>query len=459
MKKWMQCAVSVALACCFAFSLTACKEEDAPGESAESQFLDDAVHALVQEDYVTADFTVSMKQSTEYGDNEDQNSVKMRFAKNEQYGFDYSLVESYEGGYANETLVVDGVQYSPRQTSDGNVLYYAYPADTGMAQGVEVISELISSQDVFGIVDSLFSMTGLDDISGIETDSSQDEMTVRAELEELKSGLLAYLEGLKKNSLDGLKETVNGLLDENITLVDFLDKLDGVLAPEGLVLEEMLNDRAAASILLLALSNGTPSAEELEAVYSDPAGFLYEVLRANGGEQVTSILSEPQTGETVYEYIRRVFGQFKVTGIIDMFYGTGSGAQGFAELKAEFSAWAEGKTAYDLADVLLEGMTGASASVIAEQLEDIDFGESYFEASFKADKKGRLASASFEFNMDAVYTGEGAASDRLNAVYSGTMTLSYDAFTLKAPSKDQLLPSIGRSEVDLEAGMVFIPIE
>ena len=30
-------------------------------------------------------------------------------------------------------------------------------------------------------------------------------------------------------------------------------------------------------------------------MYSDPAGFLYEVLRANGGEQVTSILSEPQT--------------------------------------------------------------------------------------------------------------------------------------------------------------------
>ena len=460
MKKWMQCAVSVALAGCFALSLTACKEEDAPGESAESQFLDDAVHALVQEDYVTADFTVSVKQSTEYGDEETETSVKMRFAKNEQYGFDYSLVESYEGGYANETLVVDGVQYSARQTSDGRVLYDAYPAGTGMAQGVEVISELISSQDVFGIVDSLFSMTGLDDISGIETDSSQDEMTVRAELEELKSGLLAYLEGLKKNSLDGLKETVNGLLDENITLVDFLDKLDGVLAPEGLVLEEMLNDRAAASILLLALSNGTPSAEELEAVYSDPAGFLYEVLRANGGEQVTSILSEPQTGETVYEYIRRVFGQFKVTGIIDMFYGTGSGAQGFAELKAEFSAWAEGKTAYDLADVLLEGMTGASASVIAEQLEDIDFGESYFEASFKADKKGRLASATFEFNMDAVYTGEGAtSSDEIDVEYTGTMTLSYDAFTLKAPSKDQLLPSIGRSEVDLEAGTVFIPIE
>lgn len=458
MKKWMQCAVSVALAGCLVFGLTACKEEDAPGESAEIQFLDDAVHALVQEDYVTADFTVSVKQSTEYGDEETETSVKMRFAKNEQYGFDYSLVESYEGGYANETLVVDGVQYSARQTSDGRVLYDAYPAGTGMAQGVEVISELISSQDVFGIVDSLFSMTGLDDISGIETDSSQDEMTVRAELEELKSGLLAYLEGLKKNSLDGLKETVNGLLDENITLVDFLDKLDGVLAPEGLVLEEILYDRFVASVLLLALTNGTPSAEQLEAVYGDPAGFLYEVLRANGGEQVTSILSEPQTGETVYEYIRRVFGQFKVTGIIDMFYGTGSGAQGFAELKAEFSAWAEGKTAYDLADVLLEGMTGASASVIAEQLEDIDFGESCFEAFFKADKKGRLASASFEFNMDATYS-DGDFSDQAEAVYSGTMTLSYDAFTLKAPSKDQLLPSIGRSEVDLEAGTVFIPIE
>lgn len=461
MKKWMQCAVSVALACCFAFSLTACKEEDAPGESAESQFLDDAVHALVQEDYVTADIALSMKQSTEYGEEEERTSLKMRFAKNEQYGVDYSVVQTYEGGYTNETLVVDGVQYSPRQTSDGNVLYYAYPADTGMAQGVEVISELISSQDVFGIVDSLFSMTGLDDISGIETDSSQDEMTVRAELEELKSGLLAYLEGLKKNSLDGLKETVNGLLDENITLVDFLDKLDGVLAPEGLVLEEMLNDRAAASILLLALSNGTPSAEELEAVYSDPAGFLYEVLRANGGEQVTSILSEPQTGETVYEYIRRVFGQFKVTGIIDMFYGTGSGAQGFAELKAEFSAWAEGKTAYDLAELLWDSMVDSYTSLTeyVEEFKKIDFGESYFEASFKADKKGRLTSASFEFNLDATYSGEDVSSDWIKAVYSGTMKLSYDAFTLEAPSKDQLVPSVGASEVNLEAGTVFIPIE
>ena len=460
MKKWMQCAVSVALACCFAFSLTACKEEDAPGESAESQFLDDAVHALVQEDYVTADIALSMKQSTEYGDEEERTSLKMRFAKNEQYGVDYSVVRTYEGGYTNETLVVDGVQYSPRQTSDGNVLYYAYPADTGMAPRVEVISEMILSQDVFGIVDSLYSMARLDEVSGIETDTSKDEMTVRAELEELKSGLLAYLEGLKKSSLDGLNETVNGLLDENITLVDFLDKLNGVLAPEGLVLEEILNDRFVASVLLLALTNGTPSAEQLEAVYGDPAGFLYEVLHENGGEQVTNILSEPQAGETVYEYIRRVFGQFKVTGIIDMFYGTGSGAQGFAELKEEFASWAEGKTAYDLAELLWERMVGPYTSLTeyVEEFKKIDFGESYFEASFKADKKGRLTSASFEFNMDAVYT-DGDFSDQAEAVYSGTMTLSYDAFTLEAPSKDQLVPSVGASEVDLEAGTVFIPIE
>ena len=460
MKKWMQCAVSVALAGCFALSLTACKEEDAPGESAESQFLDDAVHALVQEDYVTADIALSMKQSTEYGDEEERTSLKMRFAKNEQYGVDYSVVQTYEGGYTNETLVVDGVQYSPRQTSDGNVLYYAYPADTGMAPRVEVISEMILSQDVFGIVDSLYSMARLDEVSGIETDTSKDEMTVRAELEELKSGLLAYLEGLKKSSLDGLNETVNGLLDENITLVDFLDKLNGVLAPEGLVLEEILNDRFVASVLLLALTNGTPSAEQLEAVYGDPAGFLYEVLRANGGEQVTNILSEPQAGETVYEYIRRVFGQFKVTGIIDMFYGTGSGAQGFAELKEEFASWAEGKTAYDLAELLWERMVGPYTSLTeyVEEFKKIDFGESYFEASFKADKKGRIASASFEFNMDAVYT-DGDFSDQAEAVYSGTMTLSYDAFTLEAPSKDQLVPSVGASEVDLEAGTVFIPIE
>ena len=461
MKKWMQCAVSVALAGCFALSLTACKEEDAPGESAESQFLDDAVHALVQEDYVTADIALSMKQSAEYGDEEERTSLKMRFAKNEQYGVDYSVVRTYEGGYTNETLVVDGVQYSPRQTSDGNVLYYAYPADTGMAPRVEVISEMVLSQDVFGIVDSLYSMARLDEVSGIETDTSKDEMTVRAELEELKSGLLAYLEGLKKSSLDGLNETVNGLLDENITLVDFLDKLNGVLAPEGLVLEEILNDRFVASVLLLALTNGTPSAEQLEAVYGDPAGFLYEVLHENGGEQVTNILSEPQAGETVYEYIRRVFGQFKVTGIIDMFYGTGSGAQGFAELKEEFASWAEGKTAYDLAELLWERMVGPYTSLTeyVEEFKKIDFGESYFEASFKADKKGRLTSASFEFNLDATYSGEDVSSDWIKAVYSGTMTLSYDAFTLEAPSKDQLVPSVGASEVDLEAGTVFIPIE
>ena len=433
----------------------------APGESAESQFLDDAVHALVQEDYVTADIALSMKRSTEYGEEEERTSLKMRFAKNEQYGVDYSGVQTYEGGYTNETLVVDGVQYSPRQTSDGNVLYYAYPVDTGMAPRVEVISEMILSQDVFGIVDSLYSMARLDEVSGIETDTSKDEMTVRAELEELKSGLLAYLEGLKKSSLDGLKETVNGLLDENITLVDFLDKLNGVLAPEGLVLEEILNDRFVASVLLLALTNSTPTAEELEAVYGDPAGFLYEVLHENGGEQVTNILSEPQAGETVYEYIRRVFGQFKVTGIIDMFYGTGSGAQGFAELKEEFASRTEGKTAYDLAELLWERMVGPYTSLteFVEEFKKIDFGESYFEASFKADKKGRLTSASFEFNMDATYSGEDVSSDWIKAVYSGTMTLSYDAFTLEAPSKDQLVPSVGRSEVDLEAGTVFIPIE
>ena len=462
MKKWMQCAVSVALAGCFALSLTACKEEDAPGESAESQFLDDAVHALVQEDYVTADFTTYMKQSTEYGEEEERTSLKMRFAKNEQYGVDYSGVQTYEGGYTDETLVVDGVQYSPRQTSDGNVLYYAYPADTGMAPRVEVISELILSQDVFGIVDSLYSMARLDEVSGIETDTSKDEMTVRAELEDLKSGLLAYLEGLKKSSLDGLNETVNGLLDENITLVDFLDKLDGILAPEGLVLEEILNDRFVASVLLLALTNGAPTTEELEAVYADPAGFLYEVLHENGGEQVTSILSEPQAGERVYEYIRRVFGQFKVTGIIDMFYGTGSGAEGFAELREGFSSWAEGKTAYDLAELLWERMVGPYASLAeyAEEFKKIDFGDSSVEASFKKEGGERLTSASFEMRLAAEYSGEDAASsDNLNVEYSVSVTFSYDPFVLEVPSKEQIMPTVGASEVDLEAGTVFIPIE
>ena len=40
-----------------------------------------------------------MKQSAEYGEEEDQTSVKMRFAKNEQYGVDYSVVQTNEGSY------------------------------------------------------------------------------------------------------------------------------------------------------------------------------------------------------------------------------------------------------------------------------------------------------------------------------------------------------------------------
>ena len=401
-----------------------------------------------------------MKQSTEQG--EAQTYILARFAKDEQYGYDYSMSQTYDGGRKSELLGIDGVQYSLRETADGRMLYDAYPVSGGSEPAMEVMSELIGSQDVSGIADSIFSMTGLDEVFDIETQISEEEMTVRAEAEELKSGLLSYLDGLKKRSLDGLQERVNELLDEDITLVDFLDKLDGILAPEGLVLEEVLNDNFIASLLLIGFSDGAPTKEELEAVYADPAGFLYEVLHENGGEQVTSILSEPQAGETVYEYIRRVFGQFKVTGIIDMFYGTGSGAEGFAELKEEFASWAEGKTAYDLAELLWERMVGPYTSLTeyAEEFKKIDFGDSFIEASFRKGDGERLTSASFEMRLAAEYLGEDAASsDSLNVEYSVSVTFSYDPFVLEVPSKEQIMPTVGASEVDLEAGTVFIPIE
>ena len=460
MKKWIRCGIAAVLAGCLAFGLTACKEEDAPGENAASKFWDGAVQALAQEDYVAAGITLTVQQDTEQG--EAQTYVLARFAKDEQYGYDYSMSQTYDGGRKSELLVVDGVQYSLRETADGRMLYDAYPVSGGSEPAMEVMSELIGSQDVSGIADSIFSMTGLDEVFDIETQISEEEMTVRAEAEELKSGLLSYLDGLKKRSLDGLQETVNGLFDENITLVDFLDKLDGILAPEGLVLEEVLNDNFIASLLLIGFSDGAPTKEELEAVYADPAGFLYEVLHENGGEQVTSILSEPQAGETAYEYIRRVFGQFKVTGIIDMFYGTGSGAEGFAELKEEFASWAEGKTAYDLAELLWERMVGPYTSLTeyAEEFKKIDFGDSFIEASFRKGDGERLTSASFEMRLAAEYLGEDAASsDSLNVEYSVSVTFSYDPFVLEVPSKEQIMPTVGASEVDLEAGTVFIPIE
>ena len=145
--------------------------------------------------------------------------------------------------------------------------------------------------------------------------------------------------------------------------------------------------------------------------------------------------------------------------------GTGEGAEGFAEIREQFSAWADGKSAYDVANFVIQQMTGSDSyeefdAVVL--LQTFTFEESYAECSVTLDGNARITEASFEMDFMMLDTNDaddyyvdGVPHIQLN----GTLNVSYDAFTLTPPSKDQLLPDFGTPQIDANEGSIVIPVE
>lgn len=508
MKKLTKAAVASVLAANLAFGLAACADtgngttpgdnnsggnNPGGGETQAAALLDEALVTLAEQDYITFELDVSGRQIGGTDDALHTAEMLVQLAQDEEYGYDVFARQSSDGKVISESLFVDGTQYAT-QMIDGKLWYYVSgsmggslgpnpdpvpdtPAEVtnsgSTASGSAThswISLILSSGNLFQTYGALLSLAGLDSLAGIEGAVTQTsggtQISLTVQLDEVRQSLIEWLNALKSQSLDGLEAIVNELFDEDITVVEFLDKINSVLSPNGLALEELLNDKFIATVLITGFSDGMPPADILETIYGNTAQYLYEVLMENAGEQVGNILSEPKAGESVYTYVRRIFGQFKVTGIIDMITGgTGEGAEGFAEIREQFSAWADGKSAYDVANFVIQQMTGSDSyeefdAVVL--LQAFTFEESYAECSVTLDGNARITEASFEMDFMMLDTNDaddyyvdGVPHIQLN----GTLNVSYDAFTLTPPSEDQLLPAFGTPQIDEEAGSIFIPVE
>ena len=505
MKKLTKAAVASVLAANLAFGLAACADtgngttpgdnnsggnNPGGGETQAAALLDEALVTLAEQDYITFELDVSGRQIGGTDDALHTAEMLVQLAQDEEYGYDVFARQSSDGKVISESLFVDGTQYAT-QMIDGKLWYYVSgsmggslgpnpdpvpdtPAEVtnsgSTASGSAThswISLILSSGNLFQTYGALLSLAGLDSLAGIEGAVTQTsggtQISLTVQLDEVRQSLIEWLNALKSQSLDGLEAIVNELFDEDITVVEFLDKLDSILSPNGLALAELLTDKFISTLLIAGLSNGMPPADISETIYGNTAQYLYEVLMENAGEQVGNILSEPKAGESVYTYVRRIFGQFKVTGIIDMITGeTGSGAQGFADLKEQFATLVqENYSIYDLINLVLNRAYQTGLDEIFGSLKQGDYGESNAELTVNIDEEGRIAQSSFVIDYEQYDADESDDYyvERMNYQIEGTLNVSYDAFTLILPSEDQLLPYFGTLQIDEDAGSIFIPVE
>lgn len=485
MKKLTKAAVASVLAANLAFGLAACADtgngttpgdnnsggnNPGGGETQAAALLDEALLTLTEQDYIAFELDVSGRQIGGTDDALHTAEMLVQLAQDEEYGYDVFARQSSDGKVISESLFVDGMQYAT-QMIDGK-LWYRGPHYAGNTGTVSVrmyswISLFLSSGNLFQTYGALLSLAGLDSLAGIEGAVTQTsggtQISLTVQLDEVRQSLIEWLNALKSQSLDGLEAIVNELFDEDITVVEFLDKLDSILSPNGLALAELLTDKFISTLLIAGLSNGMPPADISETIYGNTAQYLYEVLMENAGEQVGNILSEPKAGESVYTYVRRIFGQFKVTGIIDMLTGeTGSGAEGFADLKEQFAALVqENYSIYDLINLVLNRAYQTGLDEIFGSLKQGEYGESNAELTVNIDEEGRIAQSSFVIDYEQYDADESDDYyvERMDYQIEGTLNVSYDAFTLTPPSEDQLLPAFGTPQIDEEAGSIFIPVE
>lgn len=486
MKKLFHSLFVVLLALCMLFAMAACdngSKGETPGGDDTTQGgsgtpggddttggnggdspaakLDRAYWMMLQQEHITIDADIKGVGTDDTGLH--TADIRYQLAKNELYGYDMFLSLMTDGKLEQRNLVVDGIAYDAAKV-DGDLLYYPHRLTESDTAQMKLLSMWYSygESNTYQIYEALASLIGLDDLEGIDFTASQDGIALTVRLEEVRQSFLAWLESFKSQPVDPIADLVEKLFDENITVADFLDTIDGVLAPHGLPLEDILTDEYLLTALIVGFSNGFPPADVTEEMFSAPAQFIYEFLSENAGAQVGNILSEPKEGETIYTYLRRVFGQFKITGIIDMFTGeTDSGAQGFADLKAQFSAWTEqSDDLYDLIDFILYNSERTHLDEIVYGLSQVEFGDSYAELTIGVDESGKIVRASFALDYEQRNADPSDHYvDEMRIQIEGTLNVSYDAFTLNPPSEDQLLPYFGTLQIDEDAGSIFIPVE
>lgn len=420
------------------------------------QIWEDGVLALDEQEYVTLDFTWS-GQAVEDGYVFPLSAVNLfaRFDRDEQYGYHMDAVAT-GNGRSNRLLYIGGEAYSG--VTLGDTLYYE-PAtgQTAEESGGAIEACFLMAETAAVLPDAVMAVFPEEELPFItyeeETEGGVTEQTITI-------GAEAFLDWAEEifHRLDGLplslwKADLDALFAEDILFADFVGQLDKMLTSLDIDLEALCSDTILSSVLFFAEANH--DIEETIAALRDPVGYLYEGLSQS--RAFASIVDEPQAGEGLLDYLLRNFGSYAAADLLDRLYGReGYGADLFGQIREEAAWWAEEQyTALDLLDMLWHEYTHDDYTLL-ETIAMLDLGDSevVIESAFTG---GLLTRAALKADIYGTFEEPDGRISRYQLQIDSSCRLSYEEFALRAPTTEQLLPSVG--EVQVDGSKIFLPVE
>lgn len=420
------------------------------------QIWEDGVLALDEQEYVTLDFTWS-GQEVRDGYIYPLSSVNLfaRFDRDEQYGYHMDAVAT-ENGRSNRLLYIGGDAYSGVMLGD-TPYYEPATGQTAEESGGAIEACFLMAETAAVLPDAVMAVFPEEELPFItyeeETEGGVTEQTITI-------GAEAFLDWAEEifHRLDGLplslwKADLDALFAEDILFSDFVGQLDKMLTSLDIDLEALCSDTILSTVLFFAKANH--DIEETIAALRDPVGYLYEGLSQLRG--FASIVDEPQAGEGLLDYLLRNFGSYAAADLLDRCYGReGYGADLFGQIRAEAARWAEEEyTALDLLDMLWYEYTYDDYTLL-ETIAMLDFGDSevVIESTFTG---GLLTRAALKADIYGTFEEPDGRISRYQLQIDSSCRLSYEEFALRAPTKEQLLPSVG--EVQVDGSKIFLPVE
>lgn len=435
----------------------------------------EAIEKLASERYLT--FTVdghtannSLRRNGETYFSASDMRAEMSFVRNQDYVYDlsYSAHEEYENSNSefnrtNDIAIIykDGLAYmrvdgyTPDKNDgplyvvgeDGQV-EYTYRNEEGYISGMvsaDVRSPVIlmsMANDLSPLVSSylkvldLLAMRGYN--AGISAEDGGKVITLEADLEECRQSIIELLNKLADTPADELKSLANTLFDGGITLDEFIDTANGALAEYGFSIEVLANDA-----VMFAVLGGSMQSDYFDDVFmgdwlDSHTMAVYNFLREFGGSTVNSVLSEPREDETVFEYISRSFGGFKMTGLLELVSGEeeGYGEQTFANIRETLAGT---ESVLDFIDEVLYPNADHSESGLLPQLSSVTMDGSTFSVQIHIDGDGYITRMDYGMNMNTTYLDEDSfiISDRV--VLNMSVDFSYAEVVVTAPSANQII--------------------
>ena len=420
------------------------------------QIWEDGVLALDEQEYVTLDFTWSGQEVRDgYIDPLSSVNLFARFDRDEQYGYHMDAVAT-ENGRSNRLLYIGGEAYSGVMLGD-TPYYEPATGQTAEESGGAIEACFLMAETAAVLPDAVMAVFPEEELPFItyeeETEGGVTEQTITI-------GAEAFLDWAEEifHRLDGLplslwKADLDALFAEDILFSDFVGQLDKMLTSLDIDLEALCSDTILSSVLFFAEANH--DIEETIAALRDPVGYLYEGLSQS--RAFASIVDEPQAGEGLLDYLLRNFGSYAAADLLDRWYGReGYGADLFGQIREEAAWWAEEQyTALDLLDMLWHEYTHDDYTLL-ETIAMLDLGDSevVIESTFTG---GLLTRAALKADIYGTFEEPDGRISRYQLQIDSSCRLSYEEFALRAPTKEQLLPSVG--EVQVDGSKIFLPVE